>query len=169
MSHHISICITYWIMNQNWNMLHLNSWFSRIFWFGDLNYRLYLEDNFARNLIRKQDWKALQEFDQLQKELEEGGVFEGWKEGDIEFAPTYKYSSSTTNRYCGSLPNRSGEKQRTPAWYVHNNHSLILVFFVYVYKPWISYSEFVEFYNQVKYLFRFLLWHEINFWFLSKL
>ncbi|KAG4926378.1 Type I inositol polyphosphate 5-phosphatase 8 [Glycine max] len=88
----------------------------RIFWFGDLNYRLYLEDNFARHLIRKQDWKALQEFDQLQKELEEGGVFEGWKEGDIEFAPTYKYSSSTTNRYCGSLPSRSGEKQRTPAW-----------------------------------------------------
>lgn len=88
----------------------------RIFWFGDLNYRLYLEDNFARHLIRKQDWKALQEYDQLQKELEEGGVFEGWKEGDIEFAPTYKYSSSTTNRYCGSLPSRSGEKQRTPAW-----------------------------------------------------
>lgn len=88
----------------------------RIFWFGDLNYRLYLEDNFARHLVRKQDWKALQEFDQLQKELEKGGVFEGWKEGDIEFAPTYKYSSSTTNRYCGSLPSRSGEKQRTPAW-----------------------------------------------------
>lgn len=119
-----------------------NSWFSRIFWFGDLNYRLYLEDNFARHLIRKQDWKALQEFDQLQKELEEGGVFEGWKEGDIEFAPTYKYSSSTTNRYCGSLPNRSGEKQRTPAWYVHNNHSLILGF-VYVSESWISYIIFM--------------------------
>jgi len=87
-----------------------------------------LEDNFARHLIRKQDWKALQEFDQLQKELEEGGVFEGWKEGDIEFAPTYKYSSSTTNRYCGSLPNRSGEKQRTPAWYAHNNHSSCFLF-----------------------------------------
>jgi len=70
----------------------------------------------------------LQEFDQLQKELEEGGVFEGWKEGDIEFAPTYKYSSSTTNRYCGSLPNRSGEKQRTPAWYAHNNHSSCFLF-----------------------------------------
>ncbi|KAK7316385.1 hypothetical protein VNO77_35389 [Canavalia gladiata] len=88
----------------------------RIFWFGDLNYRLYLEDNFARYLIRKQDWKALQEFDQLQKELEKGGAFEGWKEGNIEFAPTYKYSSFTTNRYCGGLPSRSGEKQRTPAW-----------------------------------------------------
>ncbi|KAK7266247.1 hypothetical protein RIF29_18889 [Crotalaria pallida] len=86
----------------------------RIFWFGDLNYRLYSEDNVARHMIRKQDWKALQEFDQLQKELEEGGVFEGWKEGIIEFAPTYKYSSS--NRYCGGLPSRYGEKQRTPAW-----------------------------------------------------
>ncbi|CAJ2665569.1 unnamed protein product [Trifolium pratense] len=89
----------------------------RIFWFGDLNYRLYLKDHLARHLIRKQDWKALQEFDQLQKELQEGGVFEGWKEGNIEFAPTYKYSSSTSNIYCGSgLPSRSGEKQRTPAW-----------------------------------------------------
>ncbi|KAJ1380078.1 Inositol polyphosphate-related phosphatase [Sesbania bispinosa] len=89
----------------------------RIFWFGDLNYRLYLKDNLARHLIRKQDWKALQVFDQLQKELEEGGVFEGWKEGNIEFAPTYKYSSSISNRYCGGgLPTRSWEKQRTPAW-----------------------------------------------------
>ncbi|XP_061365635.1 type IV inositol polyphosphate 5-phosphatase 6-like [Gastrolobium bilobum] len=88
----------------------------RIFWFGDLNYRLYSEDNFARNLIRKQDWKALQEFDQLQKELEEGGVFEGWKEGNIEFAPTYKYSSSISNIYYGGFPSRSWEKQRTPAW-----------------------------------------------------
>ncbi|QHN83465.1 hypothetical protein S245_071471 [Arachis hypogaea] len=89
----------------------------RIFWFGDLNYRLYLEDKHARNLIRKQDWKGLHEFDQLQKELEEGGVFEGWKEGNIEFAPTYKYSSSISNRYCaGGLHTKSGEKQRTPAW-----------------------------------------------------
>ena len=77
-----------------------------------------MEDNLARNLITKQDWKALQDFDQLQKELEEGGVFEGWKEGNIEFAPTYKYSSSISNRYCGGgLQSKSWEKQRTPAWY----------------------------------------------------
>ncbi|MED6192033.1 hypothetical protein PIB30_006534 [Stylosanthes scabra] len=93
----------------------------RIFWFGDLNYRLYLEDNLARNLIRKQDWKGLHEFDQLQKELEEGGVFEGWREGNIQFAPTYKYSSSISNRYCGGsdgggIQSKLGEKQRTPAW-----------------------------------------------------
>lgn len=88
----------------------------RIFWFGDLNYRLYLEDNLARQLIKKQDWTGLQEFDQLRREQEYGGVFQGWSEGNIEFAPTYKYSSSNCNRYSGGLPCRSGEKQRTPAW-----------------------------------------------------
>ncbi|XP_030482943.1 type I inositol polyphosphate 5-phosphatase 4 [Cannabis sativa] len=88
----------------------------RIFWFGDLNYRLYLEDNLARQLIKKQDWRALQEFDQLRREKEYDGVFQGWKEGDIEFAPTYKYSQANCNRYSGGLPGRSGEKQRTPAW-----------------------------------------------------
>ncbi|KAK9197333.1 hypothetical protein WN943_005469 [Citrus x changshan-huyou] len=88
----------------------------QIFWFGDLNYRLYLEDNLARHLIKKQDWRGLQEFDQLRREQEEGGVFQGWREGNIEFPPTYKYSSSNCNRYSGGGPNRSGEKPRTPAW-----------------------------------------------------
>lgn len=88
----------------------------RIFWCGDLNYRLYLEDSLARRLILKQDWRALQEFDQLQREQEDGGVFQGWREGNIEFAPTYKYSTSNCNRYSGGPLSRSGEKQRTPAW-----------------------------------------------------
>ncbi|XP_058227640.1 type IV inositol polyphosphate 5-phosphatase 7-like isoform X1 [Rhododendron vialii] len=88
----------------------------QIFWFGDLNYRLYVDDNLARQLIKKQDWRALQEFDQLEREIQDGGVFQGWKEGNIKFAPTYKYSSSNCNRYSGGLPSRAGEKQRTPAW-----------------------------------------------------
>ncbi|KAF9623235.1 hypothetical protein IFM89_000724 [Coptis chinensis] len=88
----------------------------RIFWFGDLNYRLYLEDNLARLLIKTEDWKALQEFDQLKKEQDFGGVFEGWREGNVEFAPTYKYSASNSNRYSGGQSAKSGEKQRTPAW-----------------------------------------------------
>ncbi|XP_051140585.1 type I inositol polyphosphate 5-phosphatase 4-like [Andrographis paniculata] len=88
----------------------------QVFWFGDLNYRLYLEDNLARELIKQQDWRALQKFDQLRHELDHGGVFQGWKEGNIEFAPTYKYSSYNGNRYSGGMPGRAGEKQRTPAW-----------------------------------------------------
>lgn len=78
---------------------------------------MYLEDNLARDLIKKKDWRALQKFDQLQKELDDGGVFQGWREGNIEFAPTYKYSSTNCERYSGGVPNRIGEKQRTPAWY----------------------------------------------------
>ncbi|XP_071706861.1 type I inositol polyphosphate 5-phosphatase 8-like isoform X2 [Rutidosis leptorrhynchoides] len=88
----------------------------QIFWFGDLNYRLYLENDLARELIKKHDWTALQEFDQLRKELGDGGVFQGWREGNIEFAPTYKYSKFNCNRYSGTLPSITGEKQRTPAW-----------------------------------------------------
>nr|XP_043633550.1 type I inositol polyphosphate 5-phosphatase 8-like [Erigeron canadensis] len=88
----------------------------QIFWFGDLNYRLYLENDLARELIKKQDWTALQEFDQLRQELGNGGVFQGWREGNIEFAPTYKYSKYNRNRYSGTQPSRAGEKQRTPAW-----------------------------------------------------
>lgn len=101
-------------------------WNSQIFWFGDLNYRLYLEDSFARQLIKKQDWEALQEFDQLRKEQEAGGVFQGWREGNIEFAPTYKYSSSNCNRYSGGPLRRTGEKQRTPAWYLFHPKILSL-------------------------------------------
>lgn len=94
-------------------------WNSQIFWFGDLNYRLYLENYLARELIKRQHWSALQEFDQLRQELGDGGVFQGWREGNIEFAPTYKYSTFNSNRYSGTLPSRAGEKQRTPAWYEH--------------------------------------------------
>ncbi|KAL8154315.1 hypothetical protein V2J09_012075 [Rumex salicifolius] len=89
---------------------------SRIFWFGDLNYRLNLEDSLARELIRWRNYAELQRFDQLKKELEGDGVFKGWNEGSIEFAPTYKYYLSSSNCYTVSLPTRSGDKHRTPAW-----------------------------------------------------
>ncbi|KAL8144500.1 hypothetical protein V2J09_017532 [Rumex salicifolius] len=88
----------------------------RIFWFGDLNYRLNLEDGLARELIKRRKFKELHKFDQLKKEQEEKGVFQGWREGNIEFAPTYKYYLSTSNKYSGNLPTRSGDKHRTPAW-----------------------------------------------------
>nr|GEY97212.1 type I inositol polyphosphate 5-phosphatase 4-like [Tanacetum cinerariifolium] len=52
-----------------------------------LGHELLLENDLARELIKKHDWTALQEFDQLRQELEDGGVFQ-----------------------------RAGEKQRTPTW-----------------------------------------------------
>ena len=51
---------------------------------------------------------------QLCKELGSGRVFHGWKEGVIDFPPTYKYEVSS-DRYVGENP-KEGEKRRTPAW-----------------------------------------------------
>ncbi|KAM6588524.1 hypothetical protein CsatA_011129 [Cannabis sativa] len=86
----------------------------QIFWFGDLNYRLNMLDHEVRKLVSLKRWDELLKTDQLTKELRRGHVFEGWKEGAIEFPPTYKYEINT-DRYVGENP-KEGEKKRSPAW-----------------------------------------------------
>lgn len=51
----------------------------------------------------------------LRAELSEGRTFEGWHEGIIEFAPTYKYYPNS-DKYYGWNQTKKGEKQRAPAW-----------------------------------------------------
>lgn len=51
----------------------------------------------------------------LRVELSEGGVFEGWQEGLIGFAPTYKYNPNS-DKYYGGGAVKTGEKRRAPAW-----------------------------------------------------
>ncbi|XP_062073712.1 type I inositol polyphosphate 5-phosphatase 2 [Humulus lupulus] len=86
----------------------------QIFWFGDLNYRLNMLDHEVRKLVSLKRWDELLKNDQLTKELRRGHVFEGWKEGAIDFPPTYKYEINT-DRYVGENP-KEGEKKRSPAW-----------------------------------------------------
>ncbi|PQM35930.1 hypothetical protein Pyn_09702 [Prunus yedoensis var. nudiflora] len=86
----------------------------QIFWFGDLNYRLNMEDEDVRKLIALKRWDELISNDQLNKELRSGHVFEGWKEGVINFPPTYKYEINS-DRYFGENV-KEGEKKRSPAW-----------------------------------------------------
>ncbi|XP_016478359.1 type I inositol polyphosphate 5-phosphatase 2 isoform X2 [Nicotiana tabacum] len=86
----------------------------QIFWFGDLNYRISMVDAKVRKLIANKQWDELLNSDQLNKELRNGHVFAGWKEGLINFAPTYKYEINS-DRYSGEIP-REGEKKRSPAW-----------------------------------------------------
>ncbi|KAJ8460339.1 hypothetical protein OPV22_033265 [Ensete ventricosum] len=86
----------------------------RIFWFGDLNYRLNMPDAEIRALIASRQWDELLNFDQLTNELRSGRTFDGWKEGLITFPPTYKYERNS-NRYVGENA-REGEKRRSPAW-----------------------------------------------------
>ncbi|CAI9260320.1 unnamed protein product [Lactuca saligna] len=86
----------------------------QIFWFGDLNYRINMADVDVRKLVVLKKWDKLLYKDQLCNELGSGRVFDGWKEGDIKFPPTYKYEINS-DRYVGESP-KEGEKRRTPAW-----------------------------------------------------
>ncbi|KAF5200332.1 Type i inositol polyphosphate 5-phosphatase [Thalictrum thalictroides] len=86
----------------------------QIFWFGDLNYRLNMLDTEVRMLVARKQWDELIRSDQLSKELCVGRVFYGWKEGLIDFPPTYKYEFNS-DRYFGDEP-KEGAKKRSPAW-----------------------------------------------------
>ncbi|XP_042460841.1 type IV inositol polyphosphate 5-phosphatase 6-like isoform X1 [Zingiber officinale] len=83
----------------------------KIVWLGDLNYRLAGD---TRQLLQKNDWRALLEKDQLQIEKRAGRVFSGFEEGPIEFMPTYKYL--TNSDVYTIKPAKSRGKRRTPAW-----------------------------------------------------
>jgi hypothetical protein len=50
---------------------------------------------------------------QLVRELRKGRAFDGWSEGTLNFAPTYKYEMNS-DKYFGEDP-KAG--RRIPAWY----------------------------------------------------
>ncbi|KAK9163943.1 hypothetical protein Syun_004845 [Stephania yunnanensis] len=84
----------------------------RIIWLGDLNYRINLSYERVRELISRKEWSKLFEKDQLHRELKKGGAFDGWKEGTLNFSPTYKYELNS-KKYYGDDPKVG---RRTPAW-----------------------------------------------------
>ncbi|PIN02839.1 Inositol polyphosphate 5-phosphatase [Handroanthus impetiginosus] len=84
----------------------------RIIWLGDLNYRINLTYGRTRELISKKEWTLLLERDQLIKELRKGRAFDGWSEGTLNFAPTYKYEVNSDSYFGGDSKNA----KRTPAW-----------------------------------------------------
>ncbi|KAJ6898989.1 hypothetical protein NC652_025479 [Populus alba x Populus x berolinensis] len=87
----------------------------RVILLGDLNYRISLPEATTRLLVDRKEWNALLENDQLRMELMSGQVFEGWREGLIKFAPTYKYCLNS-NVYFGCVEGQKGGKWRAPAW-----------------------------------------------------
>ncbi|KAG6518680.1 hypothetical protein ZIOFF_022160 [Zingiber officinale] len=84
----------------------------RIFWLGDLNYRIDLSFEKTHELISSKNWSMLLERDQLIRELKKGGAFDGWSEGVMNFPPTYKYEFDSTSYV------RDDHKggRRNPAW-----------------------------------------------------
>ena len=94
-------------------------------WIGDLNYRLNLPDGVVRSSIEARNTSSLLAADQLNIERAAGRAFAGWYEGEVTFAPTYKYRPGT-NIYSGAgdgddddfdgTQKKEEEKKRTPAW-----------------------------------------------------
>ncbi|XP_041325973.1 synaptojanin-2 isoform X2 [Pyrgilauda ruficollis] len=80
-----------------------------VFWCGDFNYRINLTYEEVFYFLKRQDWKTLLEFDQLQQQKSNGKIFKDFHEGTINFGPTYKYD-------VGSEAYDTSDKCRTPAW-----------------------------------------------------
>lgn len=83
-----------------------------VFWIGDLNYRLNINDMaLVYQRIDVGDWEFLLSHDQLIAEKAAGNAFKKFKEGKIDFAPTYKYIPGSPK-----YDRREDKKARMPAW-----------------------------------------------------
>jgi hypothetical protein len=80
-----------------------------ILWFGDFNYRIGIDNDRARQLIKKHDLGELYENDQLNIQMVHGKCFPHYYEQMPTFMPTYKFNLGT-DEYDTS------DKARIPAW-----------------------------------------------------
>ncbi|KAG7389143.1 inositol polyphosphate 5-phosphatase [Phytophthora boehmeriae] len=83
--------------------------FDRVFWFGDLNYRINGTRRMVDMLLMKNQHEVLCANDQLQREMKAGNVFNHFREGQLLFRPTYKFDKR-------SDVYDSSPKQRIPSW-----------------------------------------------------
>ncbi|KAJ1553151.1 hypothetical protein HK096_009027, partial [Nowakowskiella sp. JEL0078] len=83
----------------------------KVFFFGDLNYRIELPRDTVLSLIKRKEWEGLMKHDQLlnQKRTNKNFALKELHEGNLEFPPTFKFD-------VGSADYDSSEKKRTPAW-----------------------------------------------------
>lgn len=84
--------------------------YHHVIWIGDLNYRIEYRDDEVRRRIARQMWPELLKYDQLKQHQKEGLVFQDFAEGEIKFAPTFKFKKEN-DKYTDSYSD-----QRIPAW-----------------------------------------------------
>ncbi|TYZ60324.1 hypothetical protein PybrP1_012277, partial [[Pythium] brassicae (nom. inval.)] len=89
--------------------LAVSECFDRVFWFGDLNYRINGTRRMVDLLLLRNQFDVLRFNDQLQIEMSKGSVFAHFREGPLHFRPTYKFDKRS-NAYDSSA------KQRIPSW-----------------------------------------------------
>ncbi|CAM8919709.1 unnamed protein product [Rhodiola kirilowii] len=71
-----------------------------------------MSDAEVRKFVAEKQWNKLIRSDQLRRELASGHVFDGWKEGLINFAPV---RHQLRYIYVGANL-KEGEKKSSPAW-----------------------------------------------------
>lgn len=77
--------------------------------FGDMNFRIDLENSVVRQLVQEKNYQKLIEHEQLNKIKDTHPILKNYSEGPLCFDPTFKYDFHS-NEY------DSSQKQRVPAW-----------------------------------------------------
>jgi hypothetical protein len=77
--------------------------------FGDLNFRLEIDNVLCRQMIKNGNLSALLSYDQFLKVRDSNPCFSELVEGHLSFNPTYKFNINS-NEYDTS------KKNRVPAW-----------------------------------------------------
>lgn len=80
-----------------------------IFWCGDFNYRVNMDKDEMKELIKNKCYDLILQNDQLLIEQKAGNVFKNFVEGPITFPPTYKYDLFSDDY-------DTSDKCRAPAW-----------------------------------------------------
>eukprot|EP01062_Namystynia_karyoxenos_P077343 TRINITY_DN7763_c0_g1_i1.p1 TRINITY_DN7763_c0_g1~~TRINITY_DN7763_c0_g1_i1.p1 ORF type:complete len:775 (+),score=393.07 TRINITY_DN7763_c0_g1_i1:103-2325(+) len=75
--------------------IDLCSQFHHVFFMGDMNYRVEMEHAEAEDLIASKQYLKIYAQDQLQNQQLEEGLFFGFKEAPVTFAPTYRFKRGT--------------------------------------------------------------------------
>lgn len=68
--------------------------FQHVIFFGDLNYRVDKTWDEALECVEKEDWVSMSNDDQLNNERNTGKVFLQYQEGELSFAPTYRWDKN---------------------------------------------------------------------------
>ncbi|XP_043511286.1 synaptojanin-1 [Frieseomelitta varia] len=80
-----------------------------VFWCGDFNYRVDMDKDEMKEMIKRNEFDQILQYDQLKVQQEQGNVFKNFLEGPVTFAPTYKYDLFSDDY-------DTSEKCRQPAW-----------------------------------------------------
>ncbi|KAK2582571.1 hypothetical protein KPH14_004860 [Odynerus spinipes] len=80
-----------------------------VFWCGDFNYRVDMDKDEMKEMIKRNEIDQILQYDQLKVQQEQGNVFKNFLEGSITFPPTYKYDLFSDDY-------DTSEKCRQPAW-----------------------------------------------------